>query len=245
MIAFLGMYDMPVLKKANDLYWQEIRKRLTFGPDNLTREGDVWDIWLSPDLVFAQTCGLPYRARLHGRVQLVGTPDYGLPGCAPGHYFSALVARKQDSDDPAEFTNRTFAYNEPLSQSGWAGPMTYLGRRGVVFSNYLQTGAHVASIKAVTEQRADLAGIDALTWKLLEAEGETGALKVIAKTDPVPGLPYITSAKAPANILFDATQGAIHALPDEVRHALRLNGLVRIDSKNYLKMETPPPPPIS
>jgi hypothetical protein len=29
--------------------------------------------WLSPELYLSQTCGLPYRAALHGQVQLIAT----------------------------------------------------------------------------------------------------------------------------------------------------------------------------
>ncbi|MCX8955299.1 hypothetical protein OU790_17900, partial [Ruegeria sp. NA] len=73
MIAMLGMYDMPEVQAANDRFWGLIRAHLGYGPEQLTRDADVWQVWLDPELVLAQTCGMPYRTRLHGRVQLVGT----------------------------------------------------------------------------------------------------------------------------------------------------------------------------
>jgi hypothetical protein len=82
MIAALPMYDRPEMRAANDRFWQAIRDRLGDGPPHLTRDRDPWDIWQAPDLLLAQTCGFPYRARLHGRIYLVGTPDYGVEGCA-------------------------------------------------------------------------------------------------------------------------------------------------------------------
>ena len=96
-LASLPMYDRPETAAANDRYWQAIRTRLGEGPETLTRTGELWEHWLAPDLVLSQTCGYPYRARLHGQVTLVGTPDYGLDGCPPGHYRSIFVAR---ADDP-------------------------------------------------------------------------------------------------------------------------------------------------
>lgn len=128
MIASLGMYELSGMAGANDRLWALIRDGLRArgiaAPDGLTR-GEVayWDAWQSPDLVLSQTCGFPYRARLHDKVTLIGTPDYGLPGCPPGHYCSVFVARK---DDPRvtldQFDGTALAYNEPLSQSGWAAP---------------------------------------------------------------------------------------------------------------------------
>ena len=57
MIAFLGMYDMPPLRAANDAFWTAIRAELGYGPEHLTRTDDPWPVWQSPDLLFAQTCG--------------------------------------------------------------------------------------------------------------------------------------------------------------------------------------------
>ena len=128
MIASLGMYDFGPVMAVNDRLWALIRDRLRAdgidAPDALTRgEGAYWQAWQSPDLLLSQTCGYPFRARLQGKVTYVGTPDFGVDGCAPGYYRSVLVAR---ADDPrstiADFDGARFAYNEALSQSGWAAP---------------------------------------------------------------------------------------------------------------------------
>ncbi len=244
MIAALGMYDLPQIQGANDRFWQAIHAQLGFGPATLTRDIDYWDIWRSPDLLFAQTCGMPYRTTLHGAVQLVGTPDYGLPGCAPGYYNSVLVVR---ADDPRRsedaFAGARFAYNEPLSQSGWAAPMVHLRARGVHMGALVQTGAHAASAQAVADGRADLAGLDALTWALLETHSAVASqLRVLTRTDPTPGLPYITSQRQDAQRLFNAVEAAIQSLCDTDREALHLKDLVTIPSETYLAVPTPPPP---
>ena len=84
MIAHLGMYAVPA---ANEALWMQTRCALGYGPDRLTQSDDFWQIWQDPDLLFSQTCGYPFRARLHKQVQLIGTPDYGLPGCPPMKCF--------------------------------------------------------------------------------------------------------------------------------------------------------------
>ncbi|MEY8838254.1 phosphate/phosphite/phosphonate ABC transporter substrate-binding protein, partial [Cribrihabitans sp. XS_ASV171] len=186
MIAWLGMYDRPELRAAQDRYWAAIRANLPEGPDTLSRDSDPWPVWQSPDLALAQTCGMPYRTRLHGQAQLVGTPDYGLPGCPPGHYCSVIVARGDDHRDlPALLAEGVFAYNEGGSQSGWAAPVTWFAEDGLRPARGLRTGGHALSARAVAEGRADLASIDAMTWTLLrEHDPATDALREVARTPP-------------------------------------------------------------
>ena len=199
MIASLGMYDRAETAAANDALWSLIRAGLRAAghaaPEALTRgEAAYWPAWQDPDLTFSQTCGYPYRLRLHPHVTLVGTPDYGLPGCPPGHYNSVFIAR---ADDPrtslAQFRTARFAFNEALSQSGWAGPQTHVHLiLGFHFQPSLQTGGHRLSALAVVEDRADIAAVDALTWALMQTHDPfTAQLREIARTAPTPALPYI------------------------------------------------------
>lgn len=244
MIAALGMYDMPALRGANDRYWATIRSHLGYGPRHLSRDADMWDIWQSPDLLLAQTCGMPYRTRLHGRVTLVGTPDHGLPGCPPGHYRSVLVVRADaPGDRPADFAGGIFAYNEALSQSGWAAPMVHFKAQNVRFAGHLATGAHAASALAVAEGGADIAGLDALTWELLKEHDPVAArLRVIATTAPTPALPYITAAGRNPGPIAAAVRAAIVGLAPADRAALHLRGLVTLAAADYLAVPTPDAP---
>lgn len=245
MTASLGMYDMPALREANDRFWALIRRNLGRGPPELTRDRDVWDVWHAPDLVLAQTCGMPYRTRLHGRVNLVGTPDYGLPGCGPGQYNSVLVGRRgEGAVDLVRAAAGVLAYNEALSQSGWAAPVTHLAAAGLSPAGLLETGSHAASARAVAEGRADLAGLDALTWALLEEHDRdlTARLHVIARTDPTPALPYITAAGHDPAPVARALRAAIRQLDPADRQRLHLRGLVDIPAEDYLAVPTPPGP---
>lgn len=61
-------------------------------PETLSRDRDPWAVWQAPDPVLAQTCGLPYCARLQSDVTLIGSGNYGLPGCAAGDYNSVILA---------------------------------------------------------------------------------------------------------------------------------------------------------
>ena len=245
MIASLPMYDRPATAGANDRLWAAIRDRLRAAglpaPETLTRGGDLWNHWLSPDLVLSQTCGLPYRTRLHGRVTLVGTPDYGLPDCPPGCYRSVLVARADDPRQDAEaFAGARLAVNSLDSQSGWAAPLCHAP--ALARAEMVVTGGHAASLAAVAEARADLAAVDAVSWLLLRAEGATAGLRVLGMTEPTPGLPLIAAAGCDAELLHEAVAGAMAGLSPADRAATGLRGLVRIPAAAYLAIPTPAPP---
>ena len=243
MTAMLGMYDMPALQPANDRLWALVQEHLGTRPQPLDRTRDFWEIWQDPKLLLAQTCGMPYRTRLHGKVQLVGTPDYGLEGCPPGHYCSVIVARHDDSRSLEALTTGVFAYNEALSQSGWAAPVTYLAGQGLEPDKLLETGGHALSAEAVAEGRADYASLDMLTWELLKEHSDLGdRLREVARTDPTPTLPYITAPGADAAQLAEAVRAAIAGLSEEDRAALHLYGLVDIPTADYLAVPTPKGP---
>ena len=64
-------------------FWQPVclSEELTDAPKALDETVRYDEAWLRPDLMFAQTCGYPYVRHLRGKVQLVATPVYDLPGC--------------------------------------------------------------------------------------------------------------------------------------------------------------------
>lgn len=231
------MYDVP---DATAALWSAIRARLGYGPETLTQSDDVWAIWRSPDLLLSQTCGLPFRARLQDDVTLVGTPDYGLPGCPPGYYNSVFIARA--AADLPDLNGTCFAYNDDLSQSGWAAPIQHLHRLGLRPGSLLMSGSHAASARAVAEGRADFAALDALTFALLQDAGALAGVHEIARTSPTPGLPFITAKTRDADAIRTAIVGAISDLPPSVRDALHLRGLYKIPAKTYMAQPVPPSP---
>lgn len=231
------MYDMPALQLANDAFWTAIRNRLGRGPAQLDRTTPLWDIWQSPDLILSQTCGYPYRARLHGNVQLVGTPDYAVPGCPPGHYRSYIIAREGDL---AVQNGGCFAFNDALSQSGWAAPLSHMLDRDIRPGSLLATGGHADSLAAVARGHADFAGIDAQTFRLLQQQGALPeGIAIIAETVPTPGLPLICSAAEDAASIYRAVTGAI---ADRAAELLGIRALVSIGPAAYLAIPTPPKP---
>lgn len=244
MIASLAMYDWPGQSAHWDMFWHHVREALRArnlpAPEHLTRDGNLWDHWQNPDLVLGQTCGLPYRQRLHGKVALVGTLDHALPDAPPGYYYSVLVARRDAPGKASDFQGKTLAYNDALSQSGWAAPHAH----GLRFSRTLPTGAHRDSARAVAEGRADIASIDAETWRLIGAyiPDIAAQLRVLGRTAPTPGLPLITARSRDPDAIFDAVGDALATAASETLAALHIRGIARIPAADYLALPTPPIP---
>ena len=249
MIAALPMYDWAETAPANDALWCLIRDNLRQvgcdAPDHLTRSINPWAIWTDPRLVLAQTCGMPYRTHLHEKVTLVGTPDYGLTDTPFGHYYSVIVARTDEGREVADLACGVLAMNDPLSQSGWAAIHAHADALGLAFNRVDVTGAHRDSARAVAEGRADLAAIDAVTWRLIKGHLPeiSGKLRVVDRTAPTPGLPLITALPRDAKPVAEAVETAIADLPEEAREAIGITGLARIPAKTYLAVGNPPDPP--
>lgn len=239
MIAALGMYDRRETAHANDVFWALIREALGDGPDALTRDMAFWDVWQSPDLLLSQTCGLPFRAHLHDKVQLVGTPDYGIEGCDPGYYRSMIIARKATGADLADLGSLKFGYNERLSQSGWAAFWAHVPN-GTAPKELIETGGHAASAQAVANGDTDIAAIDALTWELIhQFDAFADQLTILDQTRPTPGLPYITALSRDCEPLRHAVIQAIETLPTDLIDLLHLKGLVQIPKADYLEIPLP------
>ncbi|MEM9756759.1 MAG: PhnD/SsuA/transferrin family substrate-binding protein [Pseudomonadota bacterium] len=242
MIASLPMYDRPETFAATDRLWAAIRDQLRArgidAPNNLTRSGDPWSDWAAPDLVFSQTCGLPFQSRLKGRVTAFAVPDFGLPGCPPGHYYSVIVARPGPM--PAQ---PRLAVNEPLSQSGWANLHTWLMAHDQNWGGVRRTGSHRASAEAVVTGAADLAAIDAQTWRLITTyDAWASQLDVIDRTPPIAGLPYIAPLGADSAAHIAALRSGIAALQDADRAALNLCDAIPVTEDAYADRIAPPAP---
>lgn len=245
MIANLMMYQRPQLVEAHNTFWTLIRRHLAAAgvdsPETLSQDAEEFFVWKHPDLVLSQTCGMPYRTWLHDKVQLVGTPDYGLDGCPPGYYRSAIVVR---ADDPrpqiSEFKDATFAYNQTFSQSGYAAPYWHVKPNGFWFENRLHVQQHLESARAVAAGRADIASLDAVTWRYIEKyEGFATGLRVLDWTKPTPGLPLITALGADAEQIFKAVKGATEDLDAQSRSQLGIEDIVKIPKADYLRVRNP------
>ena len=176
-IAGLPMYDMPALAWATDALWAAVARDLAGHgmagvPDRLRRDIEPeTSCGPIPTCLLAQTCGLPLVTLLDGRVRFVATPIYAIDGCSGGDYRSWLVVRVGDGRRSiADLEGSIAAVNAPHSQSGanaLAAMTAPVAKGHAFFADIRLTGAHAASLAAVSSGAADCAAIDCVTWALL------------------------------------------------------------------------------
>lgn len=239
MFASLPMYARPETEDAHNALWTLIRDGLRdrgiAAPDALDQDFHHVAGWGREDLVLGQICNLPYRALFRDRVTVIGSADYDLPEVEAGQYFSQWVIR---ADDPAQRLEDCggyrLAYNDPLSQSGWGAAEANAERRGLRLTPHLSTGAHHASMQAVAEGAADLASIDAVTWRMAKRwVPVTDKLRVIGRTDSSPGMTFITRPGQDPTPYFAAIAAAIAELDDAHKATLGLRAIVSLPASAY------------
>ncbi|MGF7148095.1 ABC-type phosphate/phosphonate transport system substrate-binding protein [Sphingomonas zeicaulis] len=206
--ASLGMYDPPWLHAANDRLWALIAARLADAgiadvPTTLDRATDLDDLWRSPALLLAQTCGYPLMTELRETVQIVATPRYRVPGAEGAWHRAAIVVRAGDpANRLSDLRGRRAGVNGLNSNTGmnlFRAALAPFAREGRFFDTVCLTGGHAASIEALVAGTIDVAAIDAVTLELLSRHdpGIAPAIRILAWTAAVPGLPLVTAAATP------------------------------------------------
>ncbi|MEM7496932.1 MAG: PhnD/SsuA/transferrin family substrate-binding protein [Pseudomonadota bacterium] len=246
-LAALQMYDLPALRGATDALWGGIARALSSrgipAPAVLMRGRPVAEAWEDPALLLAQTCGYPFWTALRGNVRLVATPLYTAPGCEGPHYRSAIVVRADDrAATLAECRGYRPAVNARDSQSGHnalRAAVAPLARRAPFLGRAVETGAHLASARAVAEGAADIAAIDCVTWALAgeAAPAAVAGLRRIDWSPAAPALPFIT-AGARDDATLDALREALaEAMADAAlapaRRALMIDGVTVLREDAY------------
>lgn len=203
MIASLPMYDWPEIREATDAWWTGLARHLRVQglrgvPRSLVRGGPPEAVWTHPALLLSQTCGLPLARHFHRRLQVVATPCYAAEGCDGPTYSSAILVRDDSGIRHLEdLRGRVAAYNSTDSLSGHLALRLVLAGLGPLLGGVIETGSHAASMVAVAEGRADVCAIDCVTFAIAERHRPqlTNGFRRIARSPPMPALPYVTSSR--------------------------------------------------
>ncbi|MDJ0896734.1 MAG: PhnD/SsuA/transferrin family substrate-binding protein [Alphaproteobacteria bacterium] len=204
MIASLPMYDLPVMREATDAFWAGLARTLRAHdlpevPDQLDRAMPIDAQWRSEDLLLSQTCGYPLVHSFSDTLQVVATPHYAAEGCSGPRYCSAVIVRRADpASSIADLRHRRCAINGWQSHSGMNALRAHVaavaeGDR--FFAEIVETGGHSASVEAVSEDKADVAAIDCVTFSLLcrHKPEVLRRVRVLEWTASAPGLPLVTA----------------------------------------------------
>ncbi len=211
----------------------------------LVREtGDLTQFWSLPDLLLSQACGYPVMTALRGRVRLLATPRYDVPGCSGTDYSSAIMVREEEglhSLDDAR--GGIAAVNDAQSNSGMnllRHTVAPLAREGSFFSGVRYSGSHAASLALLRDGEADVAAIDCVTLAYVRRELPEWlqGLTILQYSASTPGLPFITSPALPQDSLLRLRDALLE--PDEeiaaLMQVLHINGCTYRDEEDYAQV---------
>jgi ABC-type phosphate/phosphonate transport system substrate-binding protein len=234
-LASLPMYDLPETEEATRILRHALAEHLRrMGirdvPETLTRHLKVPEHWLSPDLLFSQSCGYPLTHALKGRVRLVATPCYDAPGCEGADYCSIMVVRSRVSTRSfADLRGTRAAFNSPHSHAGFnvmramAAPLAVAGH---FFGEAIRTGSHATSLELVASGKADVAAVDRVTFALLSRyrPSAVAGVRELCRSASAPALPYVASGVTDDRRIARLRKGLRAAMSDP--HIGRGSGIV-------------------
>jgi ABC-type phosphate/phosphonate transport system substrate-binding protein len=229
MLASLPMYDLPEIRPATDLFWENIAA--SYGVEGPLTRGENWSApWHDPNLLFSQTCGYPFTHGFAGKLTYLATPHYDADGCDGPNYCSIIFARTVAP--LATFTGCTAAFNSSDSMSGYLALRLVFAPYPSVFESGIETGSHVASLAAVQRGMANVCAIDCVTVALLRKHRPAAleGLKEVARSPKVPGLPFVTRSGDKAR-LQEALISAVQ--PQQPSDTLLINGISILMPEDY------------
>ncbi len=236
--ASVAMYPFVEVRDAYEHLWRLIRERLPWLPTELGWPDDPAATWRSPDLVVGQTCAWPLMTSLTDAVRVVGSFAHTVPGTVGATYRSVIVAR--DDVEPGTLAGGRAAVNDLQSLSGWVSLLHAVHGPGARWhGTVLLTGAHVESIRAVHDGRADIASIDAVTWWLVSQLRPhlVDGLVEIGSGPRVPCLPVIVGPRVPDDAIPELRRAIDDAVKDDRfrvdRGRIAIRGFVGLDLEAY------------
>lgn len=240
-LVSLGMYDAPPWSHHVDQFWTGLRRHflaagISDPPLSLERERPFLDAWLNPTLLFSQTCGLPLQLHLPGKVTVVGRPVYAVADTPPGDYRSVILARPGvlNGNGPIRL-----AINSQDSHSGFSALAAFVDGQGLKprCGPLVVTGGHALSVKALRDDRADMAAVDNVTMALYDDHqpGHRDGLEVVGTTAPMASLPFITRPNHPdlPRIREALDRAFADSALSQTRAALLLDGWMPADFADY------------
>ena len=244
-VAALPMYNVtPALAAEWRAFLADVLKAVDPHAALIDPGEDLHALWRRPDLLISQTCGYPLVSGLQRHVQLIATPQFDAPGCAGANYSSVLITRANAPFDSLDACRGTrAAYNQDDSNSGmnvFRHAVAPLAKDGRFFSEVIRTGSHLGSLRAVVENRADVAAIDCVTFAFMcdELPDLAQQVRVPGWTAASPGLPLIAANNVPQSTVESMRATLDDALASQPMRAkrLRLKGFSHLSLSDYARI---------
>ncbi|HEV8675074.1 MAG TPA: PhnD/SsuA/transferrin family substrate-binding protein [Methylomirabilota bacterium] len=150
-------------------------------------------------------CGLPYTEKFDRPdrpVELLCAPVMAHPRYdgRPVYFTDVIVRADSPLKSFADLRGRSYAYNDPASNSGYVMPRHHLlglGETAGYFGRTVASGGHQKSIQLVREGAVDASGIDSTVLELETKRDPRVAseLRVVESIGPCPIPPVVVSSR--------------------------------------------------
>lgn len=159
------------------------------------------------------------------------------------YYSYIIVPRDSPAQSLADLRGKTFAFSDPLSNSGYLFPTYRLSQMGETAESFFRstffTYSHDNSIKAVAEHLADGAAVDSLVYDYAIARNpaDSGRTRIIEKS-PAYGIPPVVVHPDLDAALKDRLRAILlnmHTDPQgrQALQALLIDRFVQVDDSSY------------
>ena len=203
---------------------------------------ELMKMWSSTDMVLSQSCGLPFMEELHQFVNVIGTPLWTDVSDERGRYRTVIVAREAlGISSIAEVQGMRPVVSNTQSLSGWCSlgvALSEVTTDPTFVQTITQSGGHAKSLQMLQDNKADIASIDAATFRLLgrHRPALTNNMRIIARGPLVPATPFIVSKNCGAST--DEVRQAVEEVFERqsLREALDqigISGFVRLANSDY------------
>lgn len=222
---------------------QYISEKIGLKVEYVDREGyaEINELLKTGKLEAAFVCSGPY---------VDGKNDFGLELLAAPqaygetvYYSYIIVANDSGYQKFGDLEGATFAFTDPLSNTGKLVPTYMLARMNRTpedfFSKVIYTQSHDKSIKAVAQGIVDGAAVDSLIWEYLNSTNPeyTSQTAIVVKSSPF-GIPPVAVPHDLAPNIKEALKRTllnVHLDPDgmEILQRMKIDKFVAIEDDAY------------
>jgi ABC-type phosphate/phosphonate transport system substrate-binding protein len=197
----------------------------------------------NPCLWFGHTCGYPLMTKLQDTLTPINLPIFEVAGCDRRYYSSLLIVpENSEVKTLLDCRGSRAVINTDDSNSGMnvlRHAVAAFNHQGAFFSDIQISGSHLQSLTEVANQRADIASIDCVSYRLIEDTwpelvASVRSIGFSAKTCGLPFvMPKLNLANNNLNSITEGLNQALSMLSDNQRNRLHLKGFERIETSEY------------
>jgi len=175
-----------------------------------------------PSLILGQCCGPDLFEDYAVNMVPFAAPVISAYQVTPGHYFSHIVTSKS-----AKLNNPRVVINNRTSHSGYTAVKLWLDVHSIKHYSIYESGSHYNSVRELQAGRADIAAIDALSWRFLDTNG----LQIVDNSEPALAPPFIAGLKS--TIPSDLIRPMLDSAFKHYGKALGITGLIPVSKDDY------------